>query len=98
MYVKIHEDKRNDRMVVAVCDEELVGQEISEGNLNLNITERFYKGEKKTPEEVKKTLENASNINLVGKKAIKLAIDLGILSKEQIITIKNIPHAQIYEL
>ena len=56
MYVKIHHS--GDRVVIAICDEELIGKKISEGALVLNISERFYKGEKKSQEEVKKILES----------------------------------------
>lgn len=97
MLVKIHEDKRADgREVVAICDKELIGQTLEEGNLSLTITERFYKGEEKSKEEIKKLLKTANNLNLVGKKTIKLAINSGIVSKENIIKIKGVPHAQIY--
>lgn len=98
MYVKIHEDKRYKSIVVAICDEDLIGKEFLEGNLNLIITERFYKGEKKTEEEVLKIMENADNLNLVGKKTVKLAIKAGFISEDYTIKIKGIPHAQIYAL
>ena len=52
MYVKIHKSK--DRNIIAVCDEELIGKSFSEGNLVLDINERFYKGERLNP---KHTLE-----------------------------------------
>ena len=96
MYVKIHHS--GDKVVIAICGEELVGKKISEGELVLDISERFYKGEKKSKEEVKKILENAENINLVGEKAVKFAKELGILNKESIVIIRGIPHAQIIVL
>jgi len=98
MYVKIHEDKRTKRVVVAICDEDLIGKEFSEGNANLKVTERFYKGEKKSEEEVKKVLENADNLNLVGKKTVALAIKQKFVSKEFLIKIKGVPHAQVYAI
>ena len=89
VYVKIH------KSIVAVCDEELIGKEFKEGKLSLKVSERFYKGEKKSEEEVKDIIMNATNLNIVGKKSIKIALDLGIINKDSIITIKDIPHAQI---
>lgn len=96
MYVKIHEGKRDGGIVVAICDENLIGKNLKEGNLNLNITERFYKGDKKTEEEVKKIMEKADNLNLVGKETIKVAIKSGFMLEKNIIKIKGIPHAQVY--
>ena len=98
MYVKIHEDKRYDRLVVAICDEDLIGKEFSEGNAKLSITERFYKGEKKSEEEIIKIMKDADNLNLVGKKTISLAIKQEIVSEKFLIKIKGVPHAQVYAL
>jgi hypothetical protein len=99
MYVKIHENPREDQTpVVAICDEDLIGKKVTDGKLNLHITERFYKGEKKSEEEVIEIIKNADNLNLVGKKTIKLALENGFISEENILIIKGIPHAQIYSL
>lgn len=92
MYIKIH--NTGGRIVIAVADKELIGKTLEENNLELKITERFYKGEEKTEEEIIKILKEATNINLVGKKAINAALKAGIISKENILTIQNIPHAQ----
>ncbi len=96
MYFKKHLTK--DRIVLAVCDEDLVGKKFSEGGVTLNISERFYKGERKSEKDLEELLKNSENINLVGKKIIKFAIKLGLLNKDSIITIKGIPHAQILKL
>ncbi len=96
MFVKIH--KSNDRNIVAICDEDLIGKEISEGDINLMITERFYKGDKLSKEEIIKIMKNSLNLNIVGKKSIKLALDNNIIEKDSIIKINKIPHAQVYRL
>jgi uncharacterized protein len=96
MYVKTHESEA--RIVVAICDEDLIGKNFSEDEKQLNISERFYKGEKKSESEVVEIMKEATNLNLVGKKTIDLAIKNDIIEKESIITIKNVPHAQIFAL
>ena len=96
MYVKIH--KTGFSEVVCVCDEDLIDKKFEDGDLQLDITGRFYKGEKKTEEEVIKILKEAGNMNIVGEKSIKAAIKAGIIGKENIIKIKNIPHAQVYNI
>lgn len=94
MYVKIHKTELSE--VVCICDEDLVGKKFEDKDLQLDVTERFYKGEKKTEEEVIKILKEAGNVNIVGKESIKVAIKAGVIEKENIIKIKNIPHAQAY--
>ncbi len=82
IYVKIH--KNNESFVTAVCDEELLNKIFREGKLLLDVNEHFYKG----------NLKDAVNLNLVGKKSIHLALKLKLISKECIINIQGVPHAQ----
>ena len=94
MYVKFH--VKGSRTVVAICDEDLIGKKIENKKICIEVTEKFYKGEKKSEKEVAKILEEATNINIIGKKSIKFALKQGAIQKESIIKIKNIPHVQIY--
>ena len=92
IFVKIHKTKFRD--VIAVCDSNLIGKKFEEKDLQLTITERFYKGEVMAEEKIITLLENAENVNIVGKESIKIGIKAGIIIKENIITIEGIPHAQ----
>ena len=96
MYVKIH--RSGERIVVAVADSELIGKTFKDEKYEINVNPSFYKGEEKTEEEVIEILKNADNTNLVGKKAIKAGLKAKIISKENIIIIKGIPHAQSFTL
>lgn len=96
MYLKIH--KSGDRHVVAVCDEDLIGKKFTQGKLVLEVSERFYKGIKLSEEETYKLMKDAINLNIIGKKAINLALKNDLIDKENIIKIKNIPHAQVYQI
>ena len=84
--------------IIAVCDADLLGKKFTENNLVLDIKERFYKGELLSNEEIIEILSNARYINLVGKESINLALKSGIIEKENIIKIKNIPHALVFEI
>ena len=96
MYVKIHEYKNS--KIVAICDEDIIGKKIVDKEKCLDISERYYKGKRKNELSVVKFMEEANNLNLVGKKTIAVALKHGIISKEGIIKIKNIPHAHMYRL
>lgn len=82
------------RTVVAVCDDNLIGRRIEDEKRQIDLSSDFYKGEKKTKEEVLKIFERADIINLVGKESVGLAVDAKIISKNWIIKIKGVPHAQ----
>ncbi len=97
MFLKIH---RSPEMgdVVAVCDRELVNTTISDGKLTVTISEAFYGNRPTTEAEVREALAHACNINLMGERAVAIAIEMGLLSRGGCIMIGTVPHAQIYEL
>ena len=90
--IKIHRTKFRD--VVALCDSDLIGKKFEEKDLQLDITERFYKGEEIEEEKLISILHGADIINIVGKESIELAIKAGVISRQNIIKIAGIPHAQ----
>lgn len=96
MFAKIH--KSGDRNIIAICDEDLIGKKFAEKNLILDITERFYKGEKLNPEQVLELMKDSLNLNIVGEESINIALKNNIIEKESIIKIQGIPHAQVYQL
>ncbi|MBT4334206.1 DUF424 family protein [archaeon] len=87
-----------DNEVVSVCDTNLVGKTFTEGELELKVSEQFYKGEEKTVEEVSELIKEAKNLNLVGEESINLAEKIGILEKDNVLVIDGIPHAQLFQI
>lgn len=96
IYVKIHKHKYGG--VIAICDKNLIGKKVSDKNLQLNITERFYKGEIFNDEDIIEILKEVSNANIVGKKAVELALKNKIIKKRDVIMVKNVPHALIFSI
>lgn len=82
-------------ILVAVCDSEIVGKIFREGELKLEISEKFYGTEEFDEEDVKRALRNATIANLSGEKAVSLGVKLGIISKDRILYIDKCPHAQM---
>jgi len=79
---------------MALCDKEILGKKFEERNQQLDLTSDFYQGEETTEEEIKKIIKDVYIINLVGKESLHLIEKLK-LGPERIITIQNIPHAEI---
>ena len=96
MYLKKHINSH--MQILAVCDEDLIGKTFREEGLKLEISERFFKGEKATAEEVAKALQESNNSNLVGKETIGLALKEEIITKDAILFIQDIPYTLIFEL
>lgn len=96
MYIKIHRSYRN---VVAICDAELIGKTFEEGKRQLELRENFYKDKKVQKKELIKMIHDQTKedatFNIVGEKATETAIEAGIIIKENIVYIQNIPFALI---
>ena len=84
--------------VVAVCDRELINTTISHDKLSVKISDVFYGTSLATEFEVREALKRACNANLIGERAITIAIDMGLVTREGCIMIGKIPHVQVYEL
>lgn len=91
--VKMH--KHPSGYVLAVCDEELLGQSFSEGRLRLNVGRGFYGGEVVGESVLVAMFADASTLNLVGEKAVAVAIREGLVDPERTIAVSGIPHAQV---
>ncbi len=91
VYLKIH--RRNGIDTVACCDELLLSQIFIEGNLKIEINDRFFGGDLLNIDKAGDLLKRASYFNIVGENIINKAIALKILSKEGVKKINNIPMA-----
>ncbi|MEM4397449.1 MAG: DUF424 family protein [Candidatus Woesearchaeota archaeon] len=94
MILKKH--KAQDKILLAICDSDLLGKKIETDNLILDLSSNFYKGEKKTEAEILIELKNFSSLNAVGEKTINFLLKEKIISKENIKKINEIPYINIY--
>ncbi len=96
VYVKLHE--RGGVLILAICDEDILGKSFREGQLRLDVNPEFYGGEKVTLEEALKLMDKANIINMVGRNIVEEAIRRGYVPVEGVITIAGVPHVQIVKL
>ena len=82
-------------IVVAVCDSEIVGKTFREGDLKIEVKESFYGDKEVDEEEVRKALRIATIANITGKRAVQLAIEMGIIDRESVLKIGECWHAQM---
>ncbi len=92
MIVKKHINQG--RVLLAICDDEIIGKKFEEGKKQLDLTADFFKGEKKSEEEARQLIKKATFLNLNGKKSIALGVELGFVDAENVIFISGIPHAE----
>ena len=97
MYLKIHRTPAGDE-VVAVCDRDLLDARLQHGDIEIHVSESFYGRDPATEDEVRDALRHAGNINLIGERAVAVAIGLGLIGSDGCIRIGSVPHAQIIRL
>lgn len=82
-------------LTLAVCDENLLGKEYSEGPVSLDLRSNFYKGEPLDVDTVVHLVDAAKSAMIVGEESVSLVKEKfpDILVKE----VKEIPFAQIFK-
>lgn len=91
IWVKHHDSV--DGSVLAACDADVLGHELVDGKVHFEVKERFYKGELVTEKELAAAMQAATNMNLVGKNCIKVAVKEGLLNAKDVKLIQDVPHA-----
>ena len=87
------------RDVVAICDSDLLGKRFEQGKFQLDVKESFFKGEETDEEKAIEIMKDMSKedatFNIVGKKSINIALKAGIIEKDGIGKIQEIPFALV---
>lgn len=96
MYLKIY--KNGEHILIAACDKEVLGKKLKHGNSIVEISKAFYGGPYVSEEELQKSFQGATIINLFGEKTIECAIKCGFIDSNSVIMIDYVPHAQIFRI
>lgn len=96
LYLKTY--RQGAEILIAVCDCEILGRRFSEGDLRLEVSSDFFGTEKASPSEVEDALARATMANFVGCRAVKHAIRLGFVEKENILSIDGVLCAQMVRM
>jgi len=96
VYLKVRRVQKE--IVVAVCDEDILGKKFQEGELKLHVKEDFYGGKLVSMREGIDAIKESTIANIVGKKIIQKLIEEGLVIEEAVIKIAGIPHVQIIKM
>ncbi len=88
--------KRRGEILLAACDKELLGKELEEGELHLQISKNFYYEYFVSEETFVHSLKVATIANLTGNKVVNIAINRGFIERDSVIYIAEVPHAQLF--
>ena len=96
VYAKL--SKCGEHVLLAACDEELLGTILRDGKIVFKVGEEFYKGPKMPVEEAIELMEESTVVNMVGPNIVKKAIENGLVHPAAVLEICGVPHAQIVKI
>ncbi len=85
-------------MLLAACDEELLGETLKDGKIVFKVKEEFYKGPKMPVKDAVELMKESTIVNMVGPNIVNKAIEKGLVHPEAVLKISGVPHAQIVKI
>lgn len=92
-YVKIHHSQGYS--IVAVCDEEILGKVFREGDVVLDVSPSFYKGEKVDLRRALESIISADIAVITGRRIVEKLAEIGLVSTEFALRVGDQLHVQI---
>ncbi len=89
--------KYQETQMINICDLNLIGKEINQGDFNISISKDYFYSEEITKEDAIKVLKSSSIINLVGKDIVDLALSLNLAKRNSVKIIENVPFLMIFK-
>lgn len=81
--------------LLSVCDSGLLGKTLKFRDVDFEVSESFYGAEKADRQQVLDMMERCHIANVVGKKIVELLVKEGIVDRESVLLIGDVPHVQI---
>jgi hypothetical protein len=91
----LRERETPEGLLVAVCDEECLGETYEHEAGSLTVTEEFYGGSEADEDDVVDALTRASVANLVGDRCVGVAVGAGLVDEERVLDLDGARHAQL---
>lgn len=91
----LNERETDEGRLVSVCDADVLGEEFENGDVSLTVDPEFYDGDVASEQAIIDSLAKCSVANLVGTRAVGLAIEHGFVEEENVLNFDGTRHAQL---
>ncbi|MCX8187166.1 MAG: DUF424 family protein [Nitrososphaeria archaeon] len=96
VWIKIHRSKTGE-VVVAICDENLLGKKLKVNDtFSVEVSRAFYGGFLVRCDDIDKYLEQAGIVNVLGESITSYLIRKGLVSEGAVMRIGEVPHVQLF--
>ncbi|WP_254538155.1 DUF424 domain-containing protein [Halomarina litorea] len=94
------ERETQEGLLVSVCDPDVLGQTFEDGPVSLTVEESFYAegAEEADEDRVVGALARASVANIVGTRAVSLAVENGFVDESTVLNLDGTRHAQLLRM
>jgi hypothetical protein len=96
--VIVNERKTPEGRLVAVCDDDVLGETFDNDGIPFKVTEEFYDGERADEERVVASLARARVANIVGPRSVDIAVEHGFVEETNVLDLGGTTHAQLVRL
>ena len=86
------------KVMLNICDADLLGKKITQDDLTLHISESYYGERFVDEEEAESLLKTSSIINMAGAETVSLSIKLGVGSENGIKKVSGVPFLIIFNM
>lgn len=93
MFARMH--KMGGDTILAVCDKEVLGTTLEGDGRRMTVTEGFYKGAPIDEEELVVWMKSAASMNIVGNKAVGIAIKEGYAEPDQVFEMGGVKYLMV---
>jgi hypothetical protein len=91
----LDERETDEGLLVSVCDGDVLGETFENGEVSLTVDPGFYDGDEADEETVVRSLGRCAVANIVGARAVELAIEHGFVEEENVLDLGGTRHAQL---
>ncbi|GAB3677706.1 DUF424 domain-containing protein [Halopiger thermotolerans] len=94
----VNERQTEEGLLVAVCDSDVLGETFETEAVSLTVNEEFYGGDEVDEGAVVDSLARADIANIVGTRAVELAIEEGFIDEANVLEVGETLHAQLLRM
>ncbi len=85
-------------LMLNICDLDVLGKDIIQDDLTMNISKNFYGERVIDYDEAKTLIKKASIINMVGKNIVSLSIELGVGAENGVKILGKVPFLIVFKM
>ena len=88
MFARVH--RKGDEVVLAVCDEDVIGTTLEGDGRRIVVHETFFKGSSVDEETLVEWMKSARSMNIIGNQAVDVAVRAGYADPEDVFEVGGV--------